>query len=157
MKRFTPAVAVVTLLAFSAWAGETLLGVIVVTDGGTGTNKTAGATAAAPTTFINGTRCNAGFDIGPNAKLTVQTDEGCFVGANVTGCDAGQCLSLAANEKFPTSVGPNISMTGSAWNWDGGSQSTPCVVTAYTGWIAVSPPLGGAACHAKVFQRSGTE
>jgi hypothetical protein len=145
-----------------AWAGETLLGVILVTDGGSGTNFTAGIAAtngvmASSAATISATQCVTGFDVGGNRKITVQTDEGCFVCVNLSGADAGNCLSTAANEKLPTSTGDTRSLTSSAWNWDGGSQATPCVTTRYGGWVAVAPPLGGAACHAKVFGRTGTE
>ncbi len=140
------------LMATAAWAGETLVGVIVITDGGTGTNYSAGATAAAPTTFISSTKCNVGFEIGaPSSFITVQTDEGCFVGVDVVGCDAGQCLKLAADEKFPTSVKKKITFSDPSWNWDGGSQATPCTASHAGTRVAVAPPVGGTACHAKVF------
>ncbi len=151
--------ALIVLVASAAWAGEVLLGVIVVTDGGTGSNRTAGAAAAAPTTFLDRTKCNAGFAVNSLDKVTIQTDEGCYVATDVSGCDAGMCLLLAANEKFPTSINTSKTFTAYAYNWDGGSQavSATCAVTYTGGWISVAPPVGGAACHAKVFYRTGKE
>lgn len=151
----------VVLVATAAWAGEKLLGIIVVTDGGSGTNYSSGGTAnvdgvltSNPLNLVNGTRCNTGFEIGaPGTLITIQTDEGCFCGVDVVGCDAGQCLKLAADEKFPTSVKRKITFADPSWNWDGGSAAPASACAAsHTGTrLACAPPIGGAACHARVF------
>ncbi len=151
----------------SAWAGEVLLGVVVVTDAGTGTNFTAGAPAATPTTFIQGNKsstlagCVTGFPIptGSAGKITIQTDEGCLVITDAAGCDAGNCIALTAGQIFPTSVNTDKTLTGYAWNWDGGAatQAAACVVRTTGGWVAVAPPVGGAACHARIYLRNDKE
>ncbi len=150
---FLAVCSVVYLTPFAplAWAGETLMGTINVTDGGTATNRTTGYVAyACPANATGG--C---FEIGTNNKITVQCDQACFIGANVSGCDAGQCLKVAADEKFPTSVSSQaLTLTGRAFNSDGGTAG---VAVTYTGgWFAASP-VSGAACVCKVFLRSGTE
>jgi hypothetical protein len=113
----------------SAFAGEKLLGSIVVTDGGPQTN-----------------RCTAvPFVIPPSAKITAQCDHESYVGTNVGGCDGGTCLLVAAQEKFPTSV---TTVTAKCANAVG-------TVTTYTGsHFAMSTATVGIC---RVYERSGTE
>ncbi len=150
-------VAVLTLLATAAWAGESLLGIIMVTDAGTGTNRTAAAAAAAPTTFINGSKCSAGFEVTPLTKISVQCDEAAFVATDAAGCDAGTCVELAAKQFFTSTVNSSKTLTARAWSWDAGAQSTPCVVTYTGGWVAVSPVGGASRAVCRVFSRKGDE
>jgi len=146
--------------ARQAAAGEfPLLGTILVSDAGTGSNRTAASSAGAPTTYINRTRCSAGFVVTPQSKISVQCDQAAYVGVNVAGCDAGTCVELAAKQFFTTSVGAAQTLTARAWSWDGGSQAaaSACVVT-YTGaWVAVAPVTGAAAATCRVFERQGNE
>lgn len=111
-----------------AHAEGLVLGTIVVTDGGTGSN-----------------RCTATpFVIGANTRFTVQCDQAASIASGATGCDAGTCLTITAGEKFPTSVGAAQSLTCNG--------ST----THYGGWLAVAP-VSGATLTCKVAPRLGTE
>lgn len=130
-------VLIAALAAIVCYAGEIRLGTIVVTDGGTATNRTTGTTFVVPT----------------NSKISIHTDEACFVGVGVSGCDAGMCIPLTANQLFPTSTNAAKTLTGCAYNVDAG-----CTAVTYTGgWVAVSPPSGGANCHGYVYARTGQE
>jgi hypothetical protein len=134
------AVCVGVALSFAplAHAGETPIGIITITDGGTATN-----------------RCNAAaaFDIGNNVKLTLQCDAGVYVQTNAVTAPAGSSLSIEAGEKFPTSVGAQTSRTcfGVLLS-DAGVNPT----TSYNGHLAISA-VSGATASCKVFVRTGTE
>lgn len=121
-----------------AHAGEMPLGRIVVSDGGTATNRCNGTTA---------------FDIGNNLKLTVQCNAAAYIQTNDTTAPSTTALSIAADEKFPTSVGAQTSKTcyGVLLS-DAGVNPT----TSFNGHLAVAP-VSGASLTCKVFQRTGTE
>lgn len=118
-------------------AGELRLGTIVVTDGGTANNRNTGTTFLLPTA----------------GQISVHTDEGCFVGVDVSGCDAGMCIPLAANQLFPTSTNSMHNYTSCGYNVDGGCTA----VTSNAYYLSVAPPSGGANCHAYVYSRNGKE
>lgn len=151
MPRLLLLAAAVAALAMPAHAGEQLIGRIVVSDGGTATNRT---TNWAAYTCARFTEASGGcFEY--SGKITIQTDEGCYVGTDRAGCDAGTCMKLAVDEKLPTSCSTPKNLTGKAFNSDAGTAGHE--VTYYGCWVAVSPPIGGATCNAKIFSRTGTE
>jgi len=132
-----------------AWAGESLLGKLVVNDGGTTTNRCTGWSAYA----------GAGaFVVSPLSKITIQCDGIADILTDVGGCDAGACLRVVANEKFPTSVNTNKTLTCKAYNSDGGTAGVSVTYTG--GWVAMSPDpatAAGVATTCKVYARTGTE
>lgn len=130
----------------SARAEYPLLGTIVVTDGGTASNRTTGYAAYA---------CGGCFTLNSLDKITVQTDEGCYVCNGLAGCDAGTGVYIAANEKYSDAMNANSTQTGKAYNSDGGTAGVSVTYTG--GWYSVAPPLGGSSCHAKFRLRSGKE
>lgn len=145
---------VVGFLATPAHSGERFLGRLLVIDGGTATNRT----MCASNTGTGTAGCSTStlpFVVPSSTKITIQTDEACLVGTDVAGCDAGTCLYTAAGEKFPTSTGPAVVLVGLAAPGDAGTSG---VAVKYTGgWVAIAPVLGAQVCHARVFERSGTE
>lgn len=140
---FAAAVCVATVV----FAGEKLLGTITVTDAGTASNRTTGYRAYATT---------ESFVIAPPSKISIQCDQDSMVGTDVSGCDAGTCVRLAANQLLPTSVDTVRNLSGCAWNSDGG---TGCVNVTYSGgWVAVSVTTdAGNVAVCRVFSRSGME
>lgn len=153
------AVAALLFLALAsitpAWAGDKLIGTILVTDGGTASNRTTGYTAYACPSNVNG-GC---FEVGVNNIIDVQCVEDCFVCLDMSGCDAGTGVALGAGMLLPESTASiAITNTGKAYNSDGGSAGHSVTYTG--GWISVSPwntDAGGTTVHAKVFQRNGRE
>lgn len=130
-------VAVLALIGLSAWAGETLLGTIVVSDGGTASNRTTG------TTFV----------VSPLSKISIQCDQAGFVLTDVPGCDAGKCVEVASKQFFATSVNTNKTFTSCAYNADAG-----CTAVTYTGgYVAAAPASGAASMVCRVFSRNGLE
>lgn len=141
---------VLVFAALLAHGGEVMNstrgGTIAVTDGGTASNRTTGFRGYASTeTFV----------VSPLAKITIQCDQDAYVGTDVAGCDAGQCLELTAGTMFPTQVNGSQTLTGHAWNSDGGGAGH---AVAYSGgWVAIAPVTGASTAVCKVFARSGLE
>ncbi len=125
------------LVALPAWPGELLIGKIVVVDGGSQSNQC----TATP------------FDTGANRKLTAQCNQDVAIGVGVSGCDAGNCLTILAGEKFPTSTGAAKSLTCPSTSLSDGGFT---LVTAFDGWISIQP-VSAVTATCKVFGRSGTE
>lgn len=137
--------AALTLAAFSAWAGETFIGNIYVSDGGTVSNATTGyGSAGCAYSTTSGPACatDQAFPIGANVKLTLQPDSACCVSVNRATTDGGICTGLTAGQLFPTSTGQAVTTTQS----DGGT---------YTGGIVSITATPS--CRLRVFTRSGTE
>ncbi len=145
MRRLIFAAAV--CVATAAIAGEKYLGTITVSDAGTSTNRTTGYRAYTTT---------ESFVIAPPAKISIQCDNDAMIGTDVSGCDAGKCVRIGANQLFPTSVDTARNLTGCGWNSDGG---TGCVAVTYSGgWLAVGTPAdAGPLAICRVFSRSGQE
>ncbi len=138
-----------TLWALAASGGEKPLGIIIVTDAGTQSNRTTGYTAYATATA---------FSIGPQSKISVQCDQDCYVCTDAAGCDAGTGVNLGAGMLLPTSIGTSVCLTGKSYNSDGGTAGNP--VTYCGGWLSVAPwntDGGGTTAVAHVFSRSGLE
>ncbi len=136
------------LVATSAFAGEILLGTLVVTDAGSVTNRTVGNINSGAGQFV----------VAPLSKITVQCDQAGLVLTDVAGCDAGNCIRVAADEKFATSINTSKKLSARAWNWDGGAQGSAEPVVTYTGgWIAAAAPAGQAVLYCRVYSRTGTE
>lgn len=130
-------VLIAALVAGAVWAGETLLGTIVVSDGGTASNRTTG------TTFI----------VAPLTKISVQCDQAGFVLNDVPGCDAGTCIEVASKQFFTSSINASKTYTSCAYNADAG-----CTSVTYTGgWIAAAPASAAASMVCRVFSRNGGE
>ena len=143
MRRLILAAAIA--VATVAYAGEKYLGVLIVTDAGTVSNRTTGYAAY--------TAAGA-FVVQPPAKISIQCDQDSFVGVDVPGCDAGQCLKLLAGQLLPTSVDTARSLTGYVVNSDGGAN---LAITYSGGWVASAPVTGNAVSVCKVFSRQGME
>lgn len=140
-----------------AFAGDRLLGVILVTDGGTASNATTGYGSAGCSHEYDpagADACAQSFAIGPNQKLTVQCkDQGAKFSANRYATDAGQGVTLAADQFFPTSVGQSIFVPAGtaaiAGLLDGGT---------YTGAaVAISPLAGASRAECNIMAPDGKE
>lgn len=142
-----------TLVA-PAFAGDRLLGVILVTDGGFGSNATTGYGPAAGAasgccSSANGRyacSCPQAFAIGQNALLSVQCkDQGALFAANRSAVDAGEGIRLATDQFLTTSVGApmNVSLP------DGG---------LYTGGsVAIAPLPGATRADCNIYERQDNE
>lgn len=132
-----------------AHAGEALLGKLVVSDGGTTANRCTGWGAYTGT---------GSFVVAPLTKVTIQCDAAAYVLTDVAGCDAGNCVYLSANEKFPTSINTSKTLTCKAFNSDGGAAGHSVTYTG--GWVAMYPDpaaAAGASTTCKVYSRKGDE
>ncbi len=130
-------VAIAVVAAPRAAAEAPIIGKIIVTDGGWGTN-----------------RCTATPFVVPSmSKITVQCNQDVAVGTNVGGCDAGNCLTALAGEKFPTSTGSAVSLS---CNYTPLADAGSNVVTHFGGHVAIQP-VSAASVTCKVFPRLGTE
>ena len=145
-------VPVLVLLATAAWAGEKLLGKLVVNDGGTTSNRCSGYSGYAAT---------GAFVVPVLAKITIQCDSDAYVLTDAAGCDAGQCIKLTAGTLFPTSVNVSKTLSCGAFNSDGGVAAANSLNVSYTGGHVAMSPLESAAAGAittcRVFSRAGTE
>lgn len=132
-----------------AHAGEALLGKLVVSDGGTTANRCTGWEAYA----------GAGsFVVTPLTKISIVCDSTAYVLTDVAGCDAGNCVKLAADQFFTTSVNVAKNLTCKAFASDGGVAGH--AVTYNGGWVAMSPDPGagaGAVTTCRVYSRKGDE
>lgn len=134
-----------------ALAGEKLIGTLIVSDGGTVTNRTSGYTNyACPANTTGG--CFL-LPVGVSAYISVQCDQASYVLTDVAGCDAGQCLKLAADQLLTTSVNTVKNLSAYVINSDGGAA---LAITYNGGWIA-SAPVSGASSVCRVFDRRGNE
>lgn len=146
------------LLAMTAWAGDTLLGVILVSDGGTVSNATTGygsAGCAAQGTSPGGAgACAQSFRIGCPMLISIQCkDQGAKVAVNQYTVDAGQGVTLAADQFLTDSTGSCVYVppgtVARAGVLDGGF---------YTGGVvAISPLAGAARAECNVYSRVGNE
>lgn len=150
-------VAVLTLIAFSAFAGDRLLGVILVTDGGTVSNATTGYGSAGCSHEYDpygAQACAQAFALGVRKKLTVQCkDQGAKFAANRSTTDAGEGTTLATDQFFPTSVGSAIIVppgtAALAGLLDGG--------TYVGGVVSISPLAGNSRAECNVSEPDGNE
>lgn len=152
------------LLAMSAWAGDRLLGVLLVTDGGTVSNATTGYLAAGCDTQTgpNGAgACPQAFPIGTNVLLSVQCkDQGALFKANAFTVDAGDGIRLAADQFFLSSTGSQSIIVGPRLWADAGVRTYGGVPDGgvYVGGVVAIAPLSGAArAECNIYQPSGTE
>lgn len=158
---------VAVLVALSAWAGETFIGRLTVSDAGSISNATTGygsAGCASQSSPLGAGACAQAFPIGICAKLTIQAVGACCVSVNRASTDAGMCMLLADGEKFPTSVACATSPLGPLMVGlsDGGSTMAnvggmPDGGTYNGALVSITPPAGSTTCSANVFTRSGTE
>lgn len=146
-----PFVVVALLLCLSAWAGERLLGVLLVTDAGIVSNQSTGyGSAGCNSAFSPGGAgaCAQSFPIGVNTLLSVQCrDQGAIFKANWYAVDAGDGIRLAADQFFTTSTGTKAVIIPLLP--DGGS---------YVGGVVSITPLAGAArAECAIYDRNGGE
>jgi hypothetical protein len=147
VRKFT---AVVLLAPALAFAGEVLLGTLIVSDGGTVSNRTTGWTAyACPSNTTGG--C---FVVQPLSKVSIQCNQAAYVITDLAGADAGTGVRLDADQFFQTSVNTNKTLTGHAYNSDGGTAGH--AVTYTGGWVAAAPQ-SGASLSCRVWSRKGDE
>lgn len=149
---------VATLLASSlAFPGDRLLGVILVTDGGTVSNATTGyGTAGCSHEYdpAGAGACPQAFRIGVNVKLTVQCkDQGAKFVANKYTTDAGEGTTLAADQFFTSSTGAAVTVppgtASTAGLLDGGTYSG--------GVVSIAPLAGAARAECNISQPNGNE
>ncbi len=129
--------AVVCLACATALAGEFYKGTIRVDDAGTMSNFDTG--------YFDSTAPNSSFALKGNSKITLQCDQAAWVTSERKSCDAGNCLKVAADEKFPTSTN---ALTLVSPTMDGGS---------YSGGVVGVAPVSGVVLTCRVFERTGTE
>ena len=132
---------VVGALAFApgvARAEGALLGIILVSDGGTVSNVTTGYGSAASSSGAQA------FIIPTSSKLTIQCDSAAYVETADCGADGGRAMRLTADQLFPTSTGAALTCRRA----DAGS---------YTGGVVAVMPSGGATVKCWVRPRLGTE
>ena len=133
-----------------AHAGERLLGVLIVSDGGTVAN---------PCTKVGAYKVDAGpFYIAPRSLLSVQCDFAAHFLTDVAGVDAGTGIELAAGQFFTTSVGDGKSFTCKAFASDAGIAGHN--ITYYGGWVAIgahASSLNSTITSCRVYDRSGLE
>lgn len=132
------------LLAVSAFAGETFLGRIYVSDGGTVSNASTGygsAGCSRQQDVAGAGACDQAFPLGTGIKLLIQSpDSDCCVSTNRATTDAGICFRITANQMLPVSLSNSPQPAALP---DGGSYNL--------GLISIAPPPGSAACRLNVF------
>lgn len=156
MRKFLTLAAVAVSL--TAWAGDKLLGVIVVSDGGTVSNATTGYGSAGCSRQQDpggAGACAQAFPIGPSTLLSIQCrDNSAMFAANKRTTDAGEGIKLAADQFLTTSTAaqsfyvPPISGSNNGMP-DGGSY--------VGGIVSISPIAGSADARCAVFSRQGNE
>lgn len=138
------------VVATVAWAGESgtatspLLGKLVVSDAGTTTNRCTGWAAYAG---------GGAFVVPPLAKISVQCDSAAYFLTDVAGCDAGNCVKLAADQFFTSTINGSKTLTCYAFNSDAGIIGVPVTYTG--GWVSMAPVGASATC--RVWSRKGDE
>lgn len=134
--------AAVMLVATAAWGGERLLGTMIVSDGGSTTNRCTGTP----------------FTVNSLSKLSIQCDSTAYVLTDVAGCDGGTCIVVAAAQFLTTSVNQTKTLTCHSLNPDGGVV-TGLPVTYNGGWVAMGAPAAAAAAPVtcRVYERKGDE
>lgn len=136
--------AVLALLATSAWAGEQLLGVILVSDGGTANNASTGYGSAG---CVVGGACYQAFRVPAPSPLSVQCDQAASVVVNKALADAGEGIQVGALQFLTTSTA--VTPCRVALLPDGGSYVGGCV--------AIAPAAGAASATCRVWSRQGNE
>ena len=121
-----------------ARAEGALLGIILVSDGGTVSNVTTGYGSAPSTSGAQA------FSIPTSSKITVHCNAVAYVETADCGADGGRAMPLAADVLFPTSTGAAITCRRA----DAGS---------YTGGVVAVAPQSGASVKCWVRPRLGTE
>lgn len=132
--------AVVLTLAHAgvARAEGALLGIILVSDGGSVSNVTTGYGSAASSSGAQA------FIVPTSSKLTVQCDSAVYLETADCLADGGRALRITADQIFPTSTGAAITCRRA----DAG---------VYTGGVVAVMPSGGATAKCWVRPRLGTE
>lgn len=154
----------VALLAVSAWAGDELLGVILVTDGGTVSNATTGygSPGCSKQTDPEGAgACAQAFPIGTGMLLSIQCkDQGALVRVNRFKVDAGDGARLATDQWFQTSTGTQAVSVGPLLWGDGGTRTAsgmPDGGTYLGGVVAIAPLPGLTRAECNINNRNGNE
>lgn len=157
----------VCLVASTAFAGDRLLGVLLVTDGGTVNNATTGygsAGCSRQQDIMGAGACAQAFPIGTSALLSIQCkDQAAVFAANSSTVDAGTGVKLAADQFLTTSTGSSA-ITVWGLNPDGGSINTHGLPNgmpdggSYTGGVVSIAPIAGATrAECNVNERAGNE
>lgn len=124
--------------AHVARAEGALLGIILVSDGGSVSNVTTGYGSAASSSGAQA------FIVPTSSKLTVQCDSAVYLETADCLADGGRALRITADQIFPTSTGAAITCRRA----DAG---------VYTGGVVAVMPSGGATAKCWVRPRLGTE
>lgn len=148
----------VYLSPFAALAGDKLLGVILVSDGGTVSNATTGYGSAGcshQTDPQGAGACFQAFPIGSSTLISIQCqDNSAMVVVNKSTTDAGEGILVSANQFLmsSTAVTP-LTIRPLASNNSGMPDGG-----IYTGGVvAIAPIAGAAGARCKVFSRQGNE
>lgn len=153
-----------TLLATAAWAGDRLLGIILVTDGGTVSNATTGYGVAGCSHEYDpagAESCPQAFRIGTSALLSIQCkDQGAKFQANTFRVDAGTGIALAVDQFFTTSTGSAAVTVGPLLWADAGVRTANGMQDGGTyigGVVSICPLAGALRAECNVWQRNGNE
>ncbi len=142
MKR--PLALAALVVSMAAWAGETFLGRIYVSDGGTVNNATTGYLSAGCSRQqdpAGAGACDQAFPLGTGIKLLIQSpDSDCCVSTNRATTDAGICFRVTANQMLPLSLSNSPQPTSLP---DGGSYNL--------GLVSIAPTPGNSACRLNIF------
>ncbi len=151
---------VLLLAASVAWAGETFLGTILVSDGGSVSNATTGYGSAGCGT---GGACAQAFRVPTATPISIQAITACTVVVNSSFADAGNGVQLTAGQFFtsstattPVTVWP-INPDGGTINSHGQWGGVPDGGTYTGGIVSIAPAAGAASAQVTVFSRLGNE
>ena len=155
-------VALLAVLLSPAYAGERLLGTMLVSDGGSVNNATTGYGAAgcASQSSLGGAgSCPQAFRIGASMLLSVQCVSAAILKVNWYVADAGDGVKLAADQFFTTSTGSGAVVVPSLTLPDGGGRIVGGMPDggSYVGGVVAIYPVDGVRAECRVFERHGGE
>ncbi len=152
-----------TPLAPIAWAGETLLGVLLASDGGSVNNANTGYGSAgcAPQGSVNGAgACAQAFQVPASTPISIQCSTAASVKVNAPAVDAGDGIRVVADQFLTSSTATTSKFLGPSNLPDAGlitSNGVPDGGWYYGGLVSCSPIAGASTCRCNIYQRQGNE
>lgn len=149
---------VVYLSPFAAVAGDRLLGVILVSDGGTVSNATTGYSSGGCSlqSGVQGAgACAQAFPIGVSTLLSIQCrDNSAMIAVNKATTDAGEGVKVAADQFLMSSTAATpVTIFALASN----NSGMPDGGTYTGGVVSISPIAGASTARCAVWSRQGNE